>query len=197
MNEDILQVARRIREMREICGFTAEELAGRVGVTPERFHAFEESGEDIPISVLYHLAQIFNIDLSVLMTGNAPHLDSYCHVQKGRGQAVDRYPGYSFRHLAYTYRNKVMEPLLVTVEPSEADPALVTHGGQEFNLCLEGVIEVIFGSKVIRLEAGDSLYFNPAKPHGQRAVGGQARFLTVITAERPADAASSAQEENR
>ena len=182
MQEDILQIARRIREMREICGFTVGELAGRVGVTPERFNAFEESGEDIPISVLYHLAQIFKVDLTLLMTGSDPHLESYCHVRKGRGQAVDRYPGYSFQHLAYTYRNKIMEPLLVTVEPGETDPAPVTHGGQEFNLCLEGVIEVLFGARVIRLEAGDSLYFNPARPHGQRAVGGPAKFLTVITA---------------
>lgn len=183
MHEDILQVARRIREMREICDFTVEDLAERVGVSPERFRAFEENGEDIPISVLYHLAQIFKMDLTELMTGSAPHLDSYCHVRKGQGRAVDRYPGYHFQNLAHTYRNKIMEPLLVTVEPSEVDPALVTHGGQEFNLCLEGVIEVIYGSKAIRLESGDSLYFNPSRPHGQRAVGGMARFLTVITQE--------------
>ena len=185
MHEDVMQVACRIREMREICGFSVEELASRVGVAPERFAAFEENGDDIPISVMYHLAQIFKVDLTELMTGKAPRLRTYCHVKKGQGQTVDRYPGYSFQSLAYTYQSKVMEPLLVTVEPDGKEPALVTHGGQEFNLCMEGVVEVLFGGKAIRLEPGDSLYFNPVYPHGQRAVGGTAKFLTVITQEEP------------
>ena len=30
------------------------------------------------------------------------------------------------------------------------------------------------------LEAGDSIYFNPEKPHGQRAVTETAKFLTII-----------------
>lgn len=183
MHEDVLQMARRIREMREICGFSLEELSARVGVPSDRFAAFEENGEDIPISVLYHLAQLFKVDLNELMTGQVPHLRTYCHVKKGQGQAVDRYPGYSFQSLAYAYKNRVMEPLLVTVQPSDKELSLVTHGGQEFNLCVEGIIEVLFGGKVIRLEAGDSVYFNPEHPHGQRAVGAPAKFLTVITQE--------------
>jgi quercetin dioxygenase-like cupin family protein len=74
-----------------------------------------------------------------------------------------------------------MEPLLVTMEPVDYTPDPVAHGGQEFNLCLEGTMELLFDGKVIRLEAGDCVYFNPSRPHGQRAVGGKARFLTVIT----------------
>ncbi|MDR1735988.1 MAG: cupin domain-containing protein [Oscillospiraceae bacterium] len=183
MRQDIIEVARRIREMREICGFSVSELAGKVGVEPEKFAVFEENGEDIPISVLYHLAQIFRVDLNELMTGRAPHLNTYCHVKRGAGRSVDRYPGYSFQHLAYSYKSRVMEPMLVTVEPGDGEPKLVTHGGQEFNLCVEGTVEVLFDGKVIKLEQGDSLYFNPAYPHGQRAAGQTAKFLTVITQE--------------
>ena len=183
MNQEVMLMARRIREMREICGFSVSELAARTGVTEAQFAAFENNGEDIPISVLYHLAQIFKVDLNELMTGNAPHLKTYCHVKKGQGLAVDRYPGYRFQNLAYTYKKKVMEPLLVTVDPSDSDPKLVVHGGQEFNLVLEGTIEVLFDGKRILLEEGDSIYFNPAYPHGQRAIEKPAKFLTVITQE--------------
>ena len=72
-----------------------------------------------------------------------------------------------------------MEPLLVTVGCTAAD--LVTHGGQEFNFCLEGKMELLLDGKTIELDPGDSIYFNPKHPHGQRAVGDMARFLTVIT----------------
>ena len=179
MSDEIRAMAARIRELREICGFTVQDIAERLGVDEGKYASYEGSGEDVPISALYHLANLFGVDINELLTGKAPHLQTYCVVRQGRGQRIDRYPGYSFTSLASTYKGKIMEPLLVTVDPSE-EPEPVTHPGQEFNLCLEGTVDIYFDKKVIRLEAGDSIYFNPAYPHGQRAVGGQAKFLTVI-----------------
>ncbi len=181
MIKEVAIIASRISEMRDICGFSAEELASKLEIPVETYEGYESSGLDIPISVLYKLSAIFQVDLNELLTGNTPHLSTYCHVKKGNGLAVDRYPGYNFKSLAYTYKNRLLEPLLVTVEPSDHDPALVTHSGQEFNICLEGTIEVLFDRKRIVLETGDSLYFNPTHPHGQRAIGGTAKFLTIIT----------------
>ena len=59
--------------------------------------------------------------------------------------------------------------------------ALITHTGQEFNLVLEGTVVVVIGEKEFTLTAGDSIYFNPTIPHGQRCGGDvKARFVTVI-----------------
>ncbi|MBP5754775.1 MAG: cupin domain-containing protein, partial [Clostridia bacterium] len=74
-------------------------------------------------------------------------------------------------------------PMIVTISPSEGKPQLVSHGGQEFNYVLEGTVGVTIGGKEIILNEGDSVYFDPAIPHGQFAVGGVARFLTVIDKE--------------
>ena len=53
--------------------------------------------------------------------------------------------------------------------------------GQEFNLVLKGSIIVTFEDKEIVLNEGDSIYFNPTYPHGQRCNGDtKARFLTMI-----------------
>ncbi len=181
MTEEIRLMAARIRELRDICGYTTESMAKTLGMDVSRYELYERSGEDIPISVLYQMANLFSVDINELLTGNAPHLATYCVVKKGKGARIDRYPGYTFQSLASTFKHKIMEPLLVTVQPSEDAPALVTHPGQEFNLVLEGVINVYFDQKVLRLEAGDSVYFNPEHPHGQQAVGATAKFLTVIT----------------
>ncbi|MDR1669535.1 MAG: XRE family transcriptional regulator [Oscillospiraceae bacterium] len=179
--DEFRQIAARIREAREIRGLSAAEIAQKLQISEDTYLRYEADGEDIPINVLFRLAAELGVDLNELLTGRAPHLDSYCLVKRGKGKSVDRFPGYAFQSLAYTYKRRVMEPLLVTVEPDEKAVEPVTHGGQEFNLCLEGVMELIFDGKHIRLEAGDSVYFNPAHPHGQRAVGARARFLTVIT----------------
>ncbi|MDR0324907.1 MAG: XRE family transcriptional regulator [Oscillospiraceae bacterium] len=179
--DEIRQMAARMRELREICDFTTGEVAQKLNIAEADYIRYETDGEDVPINVLFRLAAVLGVDLNELLTGRAPHLESYCLVKRGKGMTIDRYPGYGFQSLAYTYKHRVMEPLLVTVEPGGPDPAPVSHGGQEFNMCLEGTMELLFDGKTIRLEEGDSVYFNPGRPHGQRAVGGRVRFLTVIT----------------
>lgn len=178
--EDAMQIALRIRELRVICGYELDEISSKLGIDEETYGQYEADGGNIPINVLFRLSHIFGVDLSELLTGETPHLTSYCLVPRGHGKVIDRYPGYRFQSLAYTYKNRIMEPLLVTIEPDVKPVEPVTHSGQEYNLCLEGKMEVLFDGKVIPLSEGDSIYFNPARPHGQRAIGGRARFLTVI-----------------
>ena len=71
--------------------------------------------------------------------------------------------------------------IVLTLEPSDAVAKLITHSGQEFNLVLEGTVIVTLGDKEFVMNPGDSIYFNPTIPHGQRCGGDvKARFLTVI-----------------
>lgn len=181
MSEEMKQIAARIRELREIFDLTVEEMAGEAGVSKEQYEEYERSGENIPISVLYHLSQKFGVDMTEILTGKAARLDTYAICRRGKGKTIDRYEGYRFESLAHRFTGKIMEPLLVTLHPSDQAAALVTHSGQEFNLVLEGAVVVTYDSKEHVLEAGDAIYFDPTHPHGQRAVGQQkARFLTVI-----------------
>ena len=182
MKEEMRQISERIRELREIFDLTVEEMAQETGVDVEKYIEYESSGEDIPISVLYHIAQKFGVDLAEILTGEAAHLSTLQICRRGKGKTIDRYPGYMFESLAPRFTNKVMEPLLVTLVPGEPEAALVTHGGQEFNIVLEGIIAIVYDGKEHVLYPGDAVYFDPAHPHGQKAMGTEkARFLTVIT----------------
>jgi len=182
MGEQMHMVSERIRELREIFDLTEEEMARETGVDTEKYIEYETSGENIPISVLYHISQKFGVDLSEILTGEPARLSTLQICRRGKGKTIDRYPGYMFESLAPRFTQKIMEPLLVTLIPGEPDAALVTHGGQEFNLVLEGVIVITYGNKEYVLNAGDAVYFDPTHPHGQKAIGkGKARFLTVIT----------------
>jgi quercetin dioxygenase-like cupin family protein len=73
-----------------------------------------------------------------------------------------------------------MEPLVVELSPSDAEPALVTHPGQEYNFVLSGKVKITIGKHDYILSQGDSVYFDPLLPHGQQAVDADASFLTVI-----------------
>lgn len=180
MNEALLQIPARIKELREIMEIPLLEMAEKLHLMLEEYMALEAGTRDIPISTLYEIAAILNTDPTVLLTGEDPRMNTYTVVRKGEGVQVDRYPGYQFESLAFNFMNRIMEPLLVTLEEQEHKPALVIHSGQEFNLVLEGTVEVTVGKHSFLLNAGDSIYFDPQLPHGQAAVGGTARFLTVI-----------------
>lgn len=180
MNNQMEQIAARIKELREILELTQEEVAQSVGVPLETYQRYEQAANDVPISALYAIAEKLGVDPTVLMTGEAPRMAEYTVVRQGKGISVDRYAGYRFTALAFNYIGREMDPMIVDMTPSDGAPELVTHGGQEFNYVLEGRIIVTVGNQEFELEAGDSIYFNPRIPHGQRAGGVPGRFLTII-----------------
>lgn len=181
MSNEMRQVADRIRELREIFGLSVEEMARELDTDLHVYEGYEDSGENIPISVLYHISQKFGVDMTEILTGKPARLDTYEICRRGKGETIERYEGYKFESLAYRFTRKIMEPLLVTLLPSDEPAAPVTHKGQEFNLVLEGTIAVNYDGAEHVLNEGDAIYFDPTHPHGQRALGdGKARFLTVI-----------------
>jgi quercetin dioxygenase-like cupin family protein/DNA-binding XRE family transcriptional regulator len=176
------ELAQRISELRDACGYTVEEFADKLRVDYETYRAYEKTGFDVPASLLMGIANVCNVDMAVLLTGGSSHLSTYQVVRAGKGQVVDRFPGYHFQDLAYNYTGKVMQPLLVMLDPSDEPAELVTHTGQEFNYVTKGTVILVFADREIELNVGDSVYFNPQIPHGQRC-GSEvpATFVTMIT----------------
>ncbi len=178
---DYNELGARLRELREVSDYTIEQLAAELKLSPEVYASYEENGKDIPISVIFDIASKFHVDFSELATGHIARLETYHLIRRGGGRVINRNPDYHFEDLAFRYTNKIMQPLLVTLEPTDPPAKLITHPGQEFNLVLEGTVVVTLGDKRFTMNPGDSIYFNPMIPHGQHCSGDvKARFLTVI-----------------
>ncbi len=180
MDENIRQISSRIKELREILGISTQTMADTIRIAHDTYLAYEDGKLDIPISVLYAIAGELQTDLTVLLTGEPPRMDTHCIVRAGHGVDIERYPGYSYSSIAYNFIHREMEPLLVTIDPQDETPALVMHGGQEFNYVLEGKMRITLGNNSYELRAGDAIYFDPRLPHAQSAIGSTAKFLTVI-----------------
>ncbi len=177
---DAKELGFRIRFLRESLGIEEVDLAKELGLPTETYLEYEKDGKNIPISIIYELSRKFKVDFNEILTGTEAKLNTYHIVRHKQGRQIERYPGYNFQDLAFRYSNKLMQPLLVNLLPSDEPTTLVSHKGQEFNMVLEGKIKLIFDQKELILEQGDSIYFNPLHPHGQRAVDGPSTFLTVI-----------------
>ena len=183
MSDQIKMIASRIRDLREIAGLSIESLANQLNIDVETYTKYEGGNTDIPVSFLYLIANKFNVELSAILTGDAPKLHTYQLVRRGAGVSVERREAYKYQNLAYNFIGKRAEPFIVTVPPeSEIEPVHHnSHKGQEFNYVLEGTLKIIINGHEIIMEEGDSIYFDSSASHGMKAMNGkQARFLAII-----------------
>ncbi len=178
-------IASRLREMREIMGWSPEEMAEKTEVTPEEYLAYEAGSTDLPFTFIYKSAQAFNMELTELLEGQNALLSSYTVTRRGKGESTAREEGIAISNLAPKFKDKVAEPYWVRYEYSEAqqnEPIhTTTHRGQEFDLILQGSLKVQVGEHTEILHEGDSIYYNSSLPHGMIAVDGKdCVFCAVI-----------------
>jgi transcriptional regulator with XRE-family HTH domain len=178
--DNLNQIKSRIKELREVLEISAIDMAKDIDLSYETYLGYESGALDIPVSVLYKVADRFGIDATVLLTGEDPKMDTASVCRTGQGVQIERFPGYEFSSLAYNFKDRALEPLLVSLDSSKDSAAPVTHEGQEFNYILKGTVKVQVGKRFYTLNAGDSIYFAATIPHAQSAVNGNAQFLTII-----------------
>ena len=115
--ENLKDLGERLQGLREACDVSRHTMAEELGVDIDTYRGWEETGEDIPISAIYHMARKFNVDLTEILTGTAPKLDTYHLVRRGETEEVERFPGYHYEDMASRYARKIMQPLLVILDP--------------------------------------------------------------------------------
>ena len=179
------EVAARIRELREISGYSTEKMAQMTDLTEEQYLAYENAKMDLPFSFLHKCALCFKVEMIDLMEGRSPQLSSYTITRKGAGEVTAQEKGIDIRNLAPRFRKKIAEPYFVryTFDPSLQDRPIhqTTHSGQEFDYILSGAMKVQIGEHVELLREGDSIYYDSATPHGMIAAeGGDCVFMAVV-----------------
>jgi transcriptional regulator with XRE-family HTH domain len=178
-----MQIAERLRGLRDSMGASVEEMAEAAHVSVEEYCELESGRVDIPVSALQRISLAYKVDLSALMYDNEPKMSSYFITRKDMGASVQRTEAYRYSSLAAGFMGRKADPFVVTVHPKPEDEPvyLNTHGGQEFNMVLQGRMLLRINGKDLTLEEGDSIYFNSELPHGMKALDGKmVVFLAVI-----------------
>ncbi|MBE6739696.1 MAG: cupin domain-containing protein [Ruminococcaceae bacterium] len=175
--EQLMEIASRIKEMRDIMGWSIEEMAEKTEVTVEDYNAYENANADIPFSFIHKCAIAFDIEMTELLEGGSARLSGYTVTRKGMGQSTAKEDGIDIKNLAPKFKDKIAEPYWVRYEYDASQQNkpihLTTHSGQEFDLIMSGSLKVQIGNKVEILNEGDSIYYNSSTPHGMIAIGGK------------------------
>ncbi len=179
------ELARRIREMREIIGYTSAQMAERTDVPVDVYLRYEEGACDLPFSFIHKCALAFGVELTDLLDGHRAKLSSYTVTRRGQGPVTAEEDGIMIQNLAPMFRQKLGAPYWVTYKYSEAQQHqpihTSTHAGQEFDLVIKGALKVQVGNHTEVLHEGDSIFYKSSTPHGMIAVDGEdCLFLAFV-----------------
>ena len=195
----IQDMAKRIRDLREIEGYTVSEMAKKTGLTPEGYASCEAGESDLSFAFLYRCALEFGVDVTDLIQGSSPTLSSYTLTRKGEGQRIEEAHGLTYYNMAASYRNRIAEPLFVisaySPEREHSEIELTSHEGQECDLVVRGKMKIQIGNHIEILSEGDSIYYDSSTPHGMIAIDGQdCAFYAIVL--NPSGESEKPKEEN-
>ena len=199
MDFKIREVAGRIRELREISGFTVEEMAQRTNLSVEEYRECEAGNRNLSIAFLYRCTLSFGVDMSDLLEGRSAKLRAYDLTRKGEGQRIEEAHHMVGWNLAADFRNRIALPLYMEMKyrpgAEYEDIDLVTHEGQECDIVIRGHMKIQIGSRSEILHPGDTIYYDSSTPHGMIAVDGEDcafyAFVLSNSAAREGEAAAA------
>lgn len=189
MEDRVMEIAQRIRTLRDILGISIPEMCEITGKTEEEYIILESGKGDFSFTFLYKCAEHFGVELVEIVTGDTPKLNFYSVVRREMGLPIKRRGGLIYTHMAYLFENKLCEPFVVTApycaEDQERPIHLSYHEGQEFDYILKGSLKVAMEDHVEVMGEGDAIFYDSGHGHGMIATGGEdCIFLAVVM--RPA-----------
>ncbi len=186
------EMARRIRELREVVGLSEEEMAKYANVSLEEYRLCEAGEADLNFAFIYRCAQAFGVDVTDIIEGTSPRLSNYTLTRAGEGQHVEHAHGMTYYNMAARFKQRVAEPLYVVAEYSDEaqlKPIECTaHEGQECDIVIDGQLKVQVGEHIEILNPGDTIYYNSTASHGMIATGGRDCAFYALVLNGPEEA---------
>ena len=166
-------IGKRIKSLRNKKRITLESLAIETGFTKGYLSKVEKSQKAPPVSTLGTIARALGVTISSLLGEESP-ATPICLVKKGERSLIARDGtsfGYSYEAVAHKFRNKIMEPFVLTLPVNSKKRTLYQHEGQEILFVLEGTMKFLHGAEELIVEEGDCVYFDSDIPHFGESVG--------------------------
>jgi transcriptional regulator with XRE-family HTH domain len=171
----------KLTELRESLGLSVEELAERCDSDPAVIRGLEAGDIAPSMSPLIKITRALGVRLGTLLD-DAESLgpvvtrsNEYTKSARLHGLRTKSDAGeLTFHALAEGKASRHMEPVFITLEPSESlEHTLTPHEGEEFMFVLDGPLEIEYGKEIYVLEPGDSIYYDCIVPHQVRSHDGQ------------------------
>lgn len=172
-----------IRELRKRRGSTLRDLANLTGFSISFLSMVERGRSSLTLTSLYKLAKALEVDVGAFFPA-APEGHPLPHVSRASESSEIAISGSrrTYKLLSGRAPDRVLEPLMVTVEPAEAVEEPYSHEGEEFAYVLSGQLIFVVDGAEYRLGEGDSIHFRSTVPHSvHNDTGEPVHALWVLT----------------
>ena len=105
------EMAARIREMREIIGYTVAHMAEVTGVSEKEYEDVEAARIDPTFNFLHQCAIAFGVDINALLEGHSAHLSGYEVTRAGQGPLTAHESHMDIRNQAAMFQNRLARPI--------------------------------------------------------------------------------------
>jgi transcriptional regulator with XRE-family HTH domain len=182
-------VGKRIQSLRESKSISLEEMAERAGLDKEQIARIEENKDFPSLAPLIKIARVLGVRLGTFLD-DEEGLGPVVSRKKQHRETVSFSTNQTLSHthmdyysLASDKSGRHIEPFIIQVSPREENAhfLLSSHEGEEFIYCLEGLLEITYGSETYILEEGDSIFYDSIVAHHVHATDSQgAKILAVV-----------------
>jgi DNA-binding transcriptional MerR regulator/quercetin dioxygenase-like cupin family protein len=154
-------IGARLRRLRLARGFSLARVAEAAGVSVGFLSALERGHMSASVATLRKLARFYKQNILALFD---PSQSNPGRVRPADRKVLEAGPGVRMELLSWG--NTVMEPHLFRIAPAAGSGESYAHAGEEFLYILKGAIEIeLDGADKLRLEEGDSFYFESSTQH--------------------------------
>ena len=182
------ELGRKLRQLRLRKKIGLTDLAKHTGLSPSMLSQLETGKLTPTLPTLARIAMVFDVGLEHFFARRAKRVLAVVRRDE-RMRFPERpdlpKPSYFFECLSYATQGKTFEVYLAEFPVQDGKSSVPhRHDGAEFIHVLDGALTVKFDEEEHTLEAGDSVYFDPAEPHSYSAEGGPTRAIIVTSPPR-------------
>ena len=183
MTGNLIELGLAIRGKRKERGFTIKELAERAEVSIGLISKIENYRTVPSLPVLLSIAAALRVDLSELVENiKTTPGRRYMVVRKNERNQVLRERGGGVEYKSLIESDTIgahFQSFVIRLEPDAWREESVTDG-DEFLLVLRGTLVLRLDDEPIRLEEGDSIFFDGSVPHApSNPTDAETEFLAV------------------
>lgn len=155
-----MKIGMRIKELRNLCNLTQEELANRTELTKGYISQLENDLTEPSISTLEDIVNALGTNMSEFFKDSHEQV-----VFNENNYFVKLYDQYEIKWLVPNAQKNEMEPIMVTINPHSATDIDYPHEGQEFGYVLEGELTLVIDDKAYTVKKGETFYYTSIKHH--------------------------------
>jgi Predicted transcriptional regulators len=182
-------VGSRIKNIREAKSISLKDLAERSGLGLDQIARIEENRDFPSLAPLIKIARVLGVRLGTFLDDQdalGPLISRKEQIKESVSFSTNQTSSHTHMNyyaLSSDKAGRHMEPFIIQIDPKDdnVEFTLSSHEGEEFIYCLEGQLEISYGSENYIINEGDSIYYDSIVEHHVHAAGPEgARILAVV-----------------